>query len=109
MNATVGMSALQQSTSGAAGESACDDFPAWSTQQLGVVEQALAGWVGAQAPENLSRAMRYAVLGGGKRLRPLLVLAASKASDSPNFTCTVGLPRRSTSLSMQGMSSCTRE
>ncbi len=79
MNATVGMSALQQSTSGAAGESACDDFPAWSTQQLGVVEQALAGWVGAQAPENLSRAMRYAVLGGGKRLRPLLVLAASKA------------------------------
>lgn len=79
MNATVGMSALQQSTSGAAGESACDDFPAWSTQQLGVVEQALAGWVGAQAPENLSRAMRYAVLDGGKRLRPLLVLAASKA------------------------------
>ncbi|MFV0601816.1 MAG: polyprenyl synthetase family protein [Brachymonas sp.] len=73
------MSALQQSTSGAAGESACDDFPAWSTQQLGVVEQALAGWVGAQAPENLSRAMRYAVLDGGKRLRPLLVLAASKA------------------------------
>ena len=28
---------------------------------------------------------------------------------SPNFTCTVGLPRRSTSLSMQGMSSCTSE
>ena len=29
-------------------------------------------------PQELHRAMRYAVLGGGKRLRPLLVLAASE-------------------------------
>ncbi|MGF6147351.1 Farnesyl diphosphate synthase [Kingella potus] len=29
-------------------------------------------------PQDLHRAMRYAVLGGGKRLRPLLVLAASE-------------------------------
>jgi hypothetical protein len=34
---------------------------------------------------------------------------ASMAWASPNCTCTVGLPRRSTSLSMQGMSSCTSE
>jgi len=33
----------------------------------------------------------------------------SIATASPNFTCTVGLPRRITSLSMQGMSSCTSE
>ena len=34
---------------------------------------------------------------------------ASSALAWPNCTWTVGLPRRSTSLSMQGMSSCTRE
>ncbi len=33
--------------------------------------------------ERLSQAMRYAVLGGGKRLRPLLVYAAGRALDVP--------------------------
>ena len=33
----------------------------------------------AQAPENLHRAMRHAVLAGGKRLRPMLVYAAGTA------------------------------
>jgi hypothetical protein len=42
----------------------------------------------------------------GKRLQ---ASPASKACASPNCTCTVGLPRRSTSLSMHGMSSCTSE
>ena len=73
------MPGMQPFASGATREPACDDFPAWCAQQLGVVEQALTGWVGAQAPETLARAMRYAVLDGGKRLRPLLVLAASEA------------------------------
>ncbi len=41
------------------------------------VEQALSQWVGVNAPANLGDAMRYAVLDGGKRLRPLLVLAAA--------------------------------
>ena len=31
-----------------------------------------------QSPEGLHEAMRYVTLGGGKRLRPLLVLAASE-------------------------------
>ena len=31
-----------------------------------------------QPPADLHRAMRYAVLGGGKRLRPLLVYAAAQ-------------------------------
>lgn len=56
---------------------------AWSAQQLATVEQALSRWVAcpvaAPAPANLGEAMRYAVLDGGKRLRPLLVLAASEA------------------------------
>jgi farnesyl diphosphate synthase len=56
---------------------------AWSAQQLATVEQALSRWVAAPAagpaPAGLCEAMRYAVLDGGKRLRPLLVLAASEA------------------------------
>ena len=41
----------------------------------------LSDWVVADAPAGLGEAMRYAVLDGGKRLRPLLVLAASEAVD----------------------------
>lgn len=52
---------------------------AWSGAQLQRVEQALDAWVGVDAPADLGEAMRYAVQGGGKRLRPLLVLAARQA------------------------------
>jgi farnesyl diphosphate synthase len=56
---------------------------AWSAGQLGRIEQALSGWVasaaGSPAPAGLVEAMRYAVLDGGKRLRPLLVMAACEA------------------------------
>ncbi len=55
------------------------DFDAWSRQQLADVEQALETWVPADAPAGLGQAMRYGVLDGGKRLRPLLVLAACQA------------------------------
>ena len=55
------------------------DFAAWMQAQLARVEQALSDWVGADAPAGLGEAMRYAVLDGGKRLRPLLVLAARQA------------------------------
>jgi farnesyl diphosphate synthase len=58
------------------------DFAAWSQQHLAQVEAALSQWVPAQAPADLGDAMRYAVLDGGKRLRPLLVLAASEAVSS---------------------------
>ena len=52
------------------------DLAAWSQDHLARVEQALSRWVGHDAPAGLGDAMRYAVLDGGKRLRPLLVLAA---------------------------------
>ena len=58
----------------------------WSARQLASVEDALTQWVAgpSSAPVsagvgNLGVAMRYAVLDGGKRLRPLLVLAACEA------------------------------
>jgi farnesyl diphosphate synthase len=40
----------------------------------------LENWVPADAPGGLGEAMRYGVLDGGKRLRPLLVLAAARAA-----------------------------
>ena len=52
------------------------DTNLWSQNHLANVEQALSRWVGDGAPAGLGDAMRYAVLDGGKRLRPLLVLAA---------------------------------
>ena len=55
------------------------DFSAWVESQLERVERALEKWVPADAPAGLGDAMRYAVLDGGKRLRPLLVLAAAEA------------------------------
>ena len=51
-------------------------FDAWSKARLQEVESALERWVPAHAPAGLGEAMRYAVLDGGKRLRPLLALAA---------------------------------
>ena len=63
------------------------DLNAWCAQHLQRVEQALDTWVSVDAssdlahaaPADLMLAMRYAVLDGGKRLRPLLVLAAYQA------------------------------
>jgi farnesyl diphosphate synthase len=50
-------------------------------RQLTEVESALSAWVPGRAPAGLGEAMRYGVLDGGKRLRPLLVLAAAQAVD----------------------------
>jgi farnesyl diphosphate synthase len=55
------------------------DFDAWQKNQLKAVENALLNWVPDNAPAQLGQAMRYGVLDGGKRLRPLLVLAANAA------------------------------
>ena len=63
------------------------ELQVWASRRLHEVESALEGWVTADAPAGLdhgapaelAQAMRYAVLDGGKRLRPLLVLAACEA------------------------------
>ena len=55
------------------------DFVAWRQAQQDAVERALERWVPVDAPAGLGDAMRYAVLDGGKRLRPLLVLATCEA------------------------------
>ena len=55
------------------------DFPVWMAAQQAGVEAALSRWTPSDTPAGLGEAMRYAVLDGGKRLRPLLTLAASQA------------------------------
>ncbi len=55
------------------------DFDLWMKAELRAVEDALLACVPVDAPAGLGRAMRYGVLDGGKRLRPLLVLATSQA------------------------------
>jgi farnesyl diphosphate synthase len=58
------------------------DFPAWLADRIQHVEGVLDQWLPQPAvvPETLHQAMRYAVLGGGKRVRAALVYAAGEAS-----------------------------
>jgi farnesyl diphosphate synthase len=55
------------------------DLETWSALGLSEIEAALNQWIPVDAPANLSEPMKYAVLGGGKRLRSLLVLGAFDA------------------------------
>lgn len=55
------------------------EFDSWAAAEADAVESALHAWVPVNAPAGLGLAMRYAVLDGGKRVRPLLVLAAAQA------------------------------
>ncbi len=64
------------------------DLAGWMAPHLASIERALERWVNADAPGALDQgapvalveAMRYAVLDGGKRLRPLLVMASWEAT-----------------------------
>ena len=52
------------------------DFAAYLESARLQVEAALDGSLGPERPESLREAMRYSLLAGGKRLRPILCLAA---------------------------------
>ncbi|CAK6696654.1 farnesyl diphosphate synthase [Synechococcus sp. BA-124 BA4] len=52
------------------------DFAAYLESARLQVEQALEASLGPERPESLREAMRYSLLAGGKRLRPILCLAA---------------------------------
>jgi farnesyl diphosphate synthase len=55
------------------------DLTRWNALHLQRVERALERWIPPSAPAGLADSMRYAVLEGGKRLRPLLVMGAREA------------------------------
>lgn len=61
------------------------DFPAWMQSSAELIERRLAALLPQEdeVPATLHSAMRYAVLGGGKRVRALLVLAAGQACLPP--------------------------
>ncbi|OGA49086.1 MAG: geranyl transferase [Betaproteobacteria bacterium RIFCSPLOWO2_12_FULL_62_13] len=56
------------------------DFRSWAQARQSRTESTLQGVLPAPeiAPQRLHQAMRYAVLGGGKRVRPLLAFAAGE-------------------------------
>jgi geranylgeranyl diphosphate synthase, type II len=61
-------------------------LPQYVARQQTRVDEALQRWVPAEStlPESIHKAMRYSLFAGGKRIRPLLCMAAAEAvSDSP--------------------------
>jgi farnesyl diphosphate synthase len=60
------------------------DFKAWAEAGQSRIEATLQRLLPASeiAPQRLHQAMRYAVLGGGKRVRPLLAFAAGELSQA---------------------------
>ena len=69
------------------------DFQAWAVAGQSRVEAVLQQLLPSPeiAPQRLHHAMRYAVLGGGKRVRPLLALAAGELSGAdPQRAATAG-------------------
>ena len=77
------------------------DLDTWCGARLHQVEHALDAWISTEAPQGvdhgapaaLVNAMRYAVLDGGKRLRPLLVLAAHEAVATVGQGCSAAALR----------------
>ncbi len=66
-------------------QTAVNDFQAWSRERQTALELRLQEILPSAeiAPGKLHDAMRYAVLGGGKRIRPLLACAAGELADAP--------------------------
>ena len=62
-----------------------EPFTQWMARRCEQVERALEACLPGPAarPERLHEAMRYAALGGGKRVRPLLVYAAGELTGAP--------------------------
>ena len=79
------MTALVEAARLAEAKIAGPDFTQWMQPIQQRIEQALAAALPSedQEPARLHAAMRYAVLGGGKRVRPLLAFAAGELARAP--------------------------
>ena len=70
-----------------------DAFTAWVTRMRAAVEACLGRAIPAATPPVLDAGVRYALLGGGKRVRPLLALATADAIlGSEPETCRLAMP-----------------
>lgn len=58
-----------------------DDLKDWLKEKQKLVDKALGSYLPSEitSPESIHKAMRYSVFAGGKRLRPILCLAAAEA------------------------------
>ena len=67
-------------------------------QQCDLVDDALNRWVPPETepPQNIHKAMRYSLFAGGKRIRPILCMAAAEAITSPSQ----GLPDAACTLEL---------
>jgi geranylgeranyl pyrophosphate synthase len=63
--------------------------PMETAEIIRAIDDAIAAFLDARKlPENLDSAIRYAILGGGKRLRPVLAWRAAEACGQPG-SCTI--------------------
>lgn len=69
------------------------DYSVWVKKAQEETEKVLTYLLPAttEEPQTLHRAMRYATLGGGKRVRPLLVFAAAKLGDAKKSALTAAI------------------
>ena len=68
-----------------------NDFQGWAKAHQSHIETSLATLLPAAelSPERLHNAMRFSVLGGGKRIRPLLAFAAGELSEADEERVTI--------------------
>jgi farnesyl diphosphate synthase len=68
-----------------------NDFQGWARAHQSHIETSLATLLPAAelSPERLHNAMRFSVLGGGKRIRPLLAFAAGELSEADEERVTI--------------------
>ncbi len=67
------------------------DFQSWARSRQARIENSLETFLPSAkfSPERLHDAMRYAVLGGGKRIRPLLAFASGELSKADEERVTI--------------------
>jgi geranylgeranyl diphosphate synthase type II len=63
------------------------ELPVYLAEQVHAIDRVLDQWVPTESadPTSIHKAMRYSLFAGGKRIRPILAIAAARAvSDSPD-------------------------
>src|ERR1700761_8751406 len=81
------MSARNSTATAKASERTTLSLRDYLNQQVAAIDRVLDEWVPEESvePVSIHRAMRYSLFAGGKRIRPILAIAAARAvSDDPS-------------------------